>query len=1257
MASFLAPEEAAEAEEEDDVPVPVSVAVRLRPPRDLTEVGRCVVASKNEVTVVNGCNEKFKFDHVFSEAADQASVYEAALRPFLFLLFDGYDLAVILHGASECGKSHTLSGPPGLKCPGLSEADFGLLQRLTRDIFEEKAVLEAAASSEKKEVTIKVSCMDIYNEDVRDLLADTRGRSVSLEAGPDGKVGLRGLTEVECGSVSEVLSCYEASMAVHKLKDDLSFRLSGLGVHNVFEVGLHLRSEGLYKKSKVRFVELASSDRIFVQQGSRNAGGGPGMLPPFLRLGEVAEVNLGLLSLGNVVSALGDPRRNVSHIPHEDSLLTRLLEDAFGGRSLTLLVVGLSSSLKDSEESLNSLMFASRASNIKNQPQPHVEVLEFEDEDSELCDIESEARRDSDLSQLRSASSNMGRMPDLLNNDVSEAALRSQLMALAAMQQHPLPPLHPVQQLLQQQLLVQQQQQVDMLNNYLQQQIWMSQQPQQPQRLASQSPFVPITQRSTPLEPVSPLSQKSPLSVQMYLQPPESTAIPLNLTSEEAATEEPQEAKKANSERRSSLTAQKKLASIVEESDENESFIPSLSETSTEASEDGEASIEDGEATIEDGEASVEEFDSDCSICSDIEQAPQLMEMMDLFERDTNSLVLEAEKGYLENLASNSLEEAFSKRLNLGDPKEAEEEIRQLRAKSTKSDLEEAGTVLEQVHNQLKALKDSIRVKDSLVKDLVQSSSEIKLARKQFQNKLTLLNQESASTRKGLRSAQRSLRLAEAGRSRKDEARRKIEDYRSTLIDLQKNIDSTEKCLSILTQEASEADGISDSLKNLQAQQFEIEMRLAHEQEKKLQLEAEVEHDQLRILELESQLMAQEEQVQLSLKLSQDLEQQKVWLQQEERKLEAAKLETQLLHQRLHEQQKALDLKERSGTDSSGELRHSFHSKIKSSPLKDEKIKNVRHRIAELREYKDKIRLERLHLEHLKEHIKPEPHSCRHCREAAPKGRLQVGPETFTQDQEMRLIEIDVFCEAIDVAIDHKNATLSQQHSPEMSAVKDEEEQDFLMCQLSSLSGSEAKNLLHNFVHRTIDLRCQGRIRDREMASMTGQIQDCHKYIQYQVHCLTMAKIEAKQRLDIQKREYLRKIDLLARCQANDLSAYAGGDALTVDAYEKKVRQLKDDLRKERERSQLYKRFYRENKHKFSQDEAANQVGEAAKAKGPDDQAAALEKFQRRVQKEIQKVDNNKVIRDGKKLIIEQPNNNNSSAANSLDAKSRTKRK
>jgi hypothetical protein len=84
------------------------------------------------------------------------------------------------------------------------------------------------------------------------------------------------------------------------------------------------------------------------------------------RAKEGISINSGLLALGNVISALGDPSRRVSHIPYRDSKLTRLLQDSLGGNSQTLMLACVSPHSSNIPETLNTLKYANRARNIRN---------------------------------------------------------------------------------------------------------------------------------------------------------------------------------------------------------------------------------------------------------------------------------------------------------------------------------------------------------------------------------------------------------------------------------------------------------------------------------------------------------------------------------------------------------------------------------------------------------------------------------------------------------------------------------------------------------------------------------------------------------------------------------------------------------------------------------------------------------------------------------------------------------------------------
>ncbi|KAG6335027.1 hypothetical protein ID866_4053 [Astraeus odoratus] len=111
--------------------------------------------------------------------------------------------------------------------------------------------------------------------------------------------------------------------------------------------------------SKFHFVDLAGSERL-----KRTAAAGE-------RIKEGISINSGLLALGNVISALGDPSRakshTNSHVPYRDSKLTRLLQDSLGGNAHTLMIACVSPTEWNVGETVNTLKYANRARNIKNR--------------------------------------------------------------------------------------------------------------------------------------------------------------------------------------------------------------------------------------------------------------------------------------------------------------------------------------------------------------------------------------------------------------------------------------------------------------------------------------------------------------------------------------------------------------------------------------------------------------------------------------------------------------------------------------------------------------------------------------------------------------------------------------------------------------------------------------------------------------------------------------------------------------------------
>merc|ERR1719472_24866 len=115
------------------------------------------------------------------------------------------------------------------------------------------------------------------------------------------------------------------------------------------------------KVSLINLVDLAGSEKA----GQTGASGD--------RLKEGCAINKSLSALGNVIEKLADRATGKAKagavIPYRDSKLTRLLQNALGGSSKTVMICAISPASSNYEETLSTLRYADRAKRIKNAAQ------------------------------------------------------------------------------------------------------------------------------------------------------------------------------------------------------------------------------------------------------------------------------------------------------------------------------------------------------------------------------------------------------------------------------------------------------------------------------------------------------------------------------------------------------------------------------------------------------------------------------------------------------------------------------------------------------------------------------------------------------------------------------------------------------------------------------------------------------------------------------------------------------------------------
>ncbi|NXC24025.1 KIF4 protein, partial [Campylorhamphus procurvoides] len=340
---------------DDDKGIPVRVALRCRPlvPRESSEgCQSCLFFVPGEPQVVVGKDKSFTYDYVFDPSAEQEEVFNTAVSPLVRGIFKGYNATVLAYGQTGSGKTYSMGGT--YTANQEHEPSVGVIPRVIRLLFEEKQ------QRQDWEFVLKVSYLEIYNEDILDLLCPSRERSSQISIREDPKEGIKivGLTERNVTCAQETVTCLEQGNSARTVGSTAMNSQSSRS-HAIFTICIDQRKKNDKNcsfHSKLHLVDLAGSER---QKKTKAEGD---------RLKEGININKGLLALGNVISALGDENKKGGFVPYRDSKLTRLLQDSLGGNSHTLMIACVSPADSNLEETLNTLRYADRARKIKNKP-------------------------------------------------------------------------------------------------------------------------------------------------------------------------------------------------------------------------------------------------------------------------------------------------------------------------------------------------------------------------------------------------------------------------------------------------------------------------------------------------------------------------------------------------------------------------------------------------------------------------------------------------------------------------------------------------------------------------------------------------------------------------------------------------------------------------------------------------------------------------------------------------------------------------
>uniref|UniRef100_A0A8C0JGX8 Kinesin-like protein n=1 Tax=Canis lupus dingo TaxID=286419 RepID=A0A8C0JGX8_CANLU len=345
---------------------PIQVVLRVRP-MSAAELRRgeqsalhCSGTRTLQVSPPGGGPDvAFRFGAVLDGARSQEDVFRACgVRRLGELALRGFSCTVFTFGQTGSGKTYTLTGPPpqgeGVPVPPNLA---GIMQRTFAWLLDRVQHLGAP-------VTLRASYLEIYNEQVRDLLSLGSARPLPVRWNKTRGFYVEQLRVVEFGSLGALMELLQMGLSRRRSSAHTLNQASSRS-HALLTLYISRQTVSMPPADpgeppvggKLCFVDLAGSEKV-AATGSR----GELML-------EANSINRSLLALGHCISLLLDPQRRQSHIPFRDSKLTKLLADSLGGRGLTLMVACVSPSAQCLPETLSTLRYASRAQRVTTRPQ------------------------------------------------------------------------------------------------------------------------------------------------------------------------------------------------------------------------------------------------------------------------------------------------------------------------------------------------------------------------------------------------------------------------------------------------------------------------------------------------------------------------------------------------------------------------------------------------------------------------------------------------------------------------------------------------------------------------------------------------------------------------------------------------------------------------------------------------------------------------------------------------------------------------
>ncbi|CAL8330262.1 unnamed protein product [Arctogadus glacialis] len=352
----------------EDMKGKIRVFCRIRPVNraEAAQGGVVVVEKLDDYSVAvetpRGLRE-FQFDRVFSTESSQEELFQDTHR-MIQSAIDGFNVCIFAYGQTGSGKTFTMVGDKEYRSPGIMPRAFTAMFDIIKD------------NSTRFDCKVSAYMLELYNDQLQDLLVGQAGdgpatqapphappRRVEIKRNRKGVVFAQGAETKQATSAPELLALFQQACANRHIS---STKMNSESSRSHLIMGIMVESRNLTNGSlscgKLSLVDLAGSERA-AKTGAKDH-----------QLKEANSINKSLSALGDVISALSS---ELPHVPYRNSKLTQVMQDSLGGNAKTLMIVNISPSQYNMDETLTSLIYATRVKAITNHAQRNLESKEI----------------------------------------------------------------------------------------------------------------------------------------------------------------------------------------------------------------------------------------------------------------------------------------------------------------------------------------------------------------------------------------------------------------------------------------------------------------------------------------------------------------------------------------------------------------------------------------------------------------------------------------------------------------------------------------------------------------------------------------------------------------------------------------------------------------------------------------------------------------------------------------------------------------